>query len=145
MRHKNRTASPGAKHHGLPLRAATRGISTSPRVDLPPLRRNPLAAALFLALNGGAALAAGPAGNAIVVDGRTQTGLQVNGATTNITTSTIQGGNAFNSFTDIRLFQGAGVGLHYYTSVGGLNLSLARSIAVDNPSYHISFNVGVEL
>ena len=54
-------------------------------------------------------------------------------------------GNAFNSFSDIRLFQGAGVGLHYYTSVGGLNLSLARSIAVDNPSYHISFNVGFEL
>jgi len=54
-------------------------------------------------------------------------------------------GNAFNSFTDIRLFQGAGVGLHYYTSVGGLNLSLARSIEVDNPSYHLSFNVGFEL
>jgi translocation and assembly module TamA len=54
-------------------------------------------------------------------------------------------GNAFNSFSDILLFQGAGVGLHYYTSVGGLNLSLARSIEVDNPSYHISFNVGFEL
>src|SRR5258705_13945158 len=65
MRHKNGTASPGAKHLSLPLRAATRGISASPTANLPPLRRNPLAAALFLALNGGAALAAGPAGNPI--------------------------------------------------------------------------------
>jgi hypothetical protein len=120
MRHKNGTASPGAKHHALPLRAATRGISTSPRVDLPPLRRNPLAAALFLALNGGAALAAGPGANGIVVDGRTQTGVQVNGATTNITTSTIQGGNAFNSFSRFSVGQGNTVNLHVPGAVANL-------------------------
>jgi translocation and assembly module TamA len=54
-------------------------------------------------------------------------------------------GNSYNSFSDVRLFQGVGVGLHYYTSVGGLNLSLARSIGVENPSYHVHFTVGLEL
>ena len=54
-------------------------------------------------------------------------------------------GNSFNSFSAISLFQGAGAGLHYYTAVGGLNLYLARSIGVDNPSYHIHFTVGFEL
>lgn len=54
-------------------------------------------------------------------------------------------GNAFNSFSDIKLFQGAGVGLHYYTGVGALNLSVARPIGVSNPSFHFHFTVGFEL
>jgi translocation and assembly module TamA len=54
-------------------------------------------------------------------------------------------GNAFNSFSNISLFQGAGVGLHYFTSVGALNLSVARPLGVDNPSIHIHFTVGFEL
>jgi len=54
-------------------------------------------------------------------------------------------GNAFNSFSAVSLFQGAGVGLHYYTSVGALNLSVARQLGVDNPSFHIHFTVGFEL
>jgi translocation and assembly module TamA len=54
-------------------------------------------------------------------------------------------GNAFDSFSGVRLFQGAGVGLHYYTPVGALNLSLARQIGVDNPGYYIHFTVGFEL
>jgi len=54
-------------------------------------------------------------------------------------------GNAFNSFTSLRLFQGAGVGLHYYSPLGALNLSLARQIGVENPGYHIHFTVGFEL
>jgi translocation and assembly module TamA len=54
-------------------------------------------------------------------------------------------GNTFNSFSAVSLFQGAGVGLHYYTSVGGLNLSVARPLGVDNPSFHIHFTVGFEL
>jgi len=53
-------------------------------------------------------------------------------------------GNVFNSFYDFSLFEGAGVGLHYYTPVGALNLSLARQIGVDNPSYHIHFTIGFE-
>lgn len=54
-------------------------------------------------------------------------------------------GNAFDSFTGITFFQGAGVGLHYYTPVGALNLSLAREIGVDDPGFRIHFTVGFEL
>lgn len=54
-------------------------------------------------------------------------------------------GNAFKSFSDVSLFQGAGVGLHYYTSVGALNLSVAWPLGVDNPSLHFHFTVGFEL
>jgi translocation and assembly module TamA len=54
-------------------------------------------------------------------------------------------GNAFNSFSSVTLFQGAGGGLHYYTSVGGLNLSIARPIGVENPAIHIHFTVGFAL
>jgi len=54
-------------------------------------------------------------------------------------------GNSFDSFSDVRLFQGAGVGLHYYTPVGALNLSVARPLGVDNPSIHFHFTVGFEL
>jgi len=53
-------------------------------------------------------------------------------------------GNAFDSFADINLFQAAGVGLHYFTPVGALNLSVARQIAVDDPGYRIHFTVGFE-
>ena len=45
-------------------------------------------------------------GNNIVTNGRTQTSVQVQGTTTNITTSTIQGGNAYNSFSQFS--EGAG-------------------------------------
>jgi translocation and assembly module TamA len=37
-----------------------------------------------------------------------------------------------------------GIGLHYFTPVGALNLSLARQIAVDDPGYRIHFTVGFE-
>lgn len=51
-------------------------------------------------------------------------------------------GNAFNSFKDIRLFQGAGVGVRYFTVVGAVRLDVARQIGVVNPSYRIHFTVG---
>lgn len=54
-------------------------------------------------------------------------------------------GNAFNSFSNFTIYKGAGVGLHYFTSVGALNLSVARPIGVENPSIHIHFTVGFEL
>ena len=54
-------------------------------------------------------------------------------------------GNAFDSFTRVRLFQGAGIGLHYYTPVGALNLSVARQIGVEDPGFRIHFTVGFEL
>lgn len=54
-------------------------------------------------------------------------------------------GNAFNSFVKVSMFQGAGIGLHYYTPIGALNLFLARQIGIANPGYHIHFTVGFEL
>lgn len=54
-------------------------------------------------------------------------------------------GNAFNSFTAVKLYSGAGVGAHYYTRVGAVNLSIARQLGVDNPAFHIHFSVGFEL
>ncbi len=53
-------------------------------------------------------------------------------------------GNAFDSFTGVRLFEGAGVGVHYYTRVGALNLSVARQIGVDDPGFRLHFTVGIE-
>jgi translocation and assembly module TamA len=54
-------------------------------------------------------------------------------------------GNAFSDFTEIRLFQGAGVGIQYHTPVGALNLYLARQIGVAEPAFRIHFTVGFEL
>lgn len=54
-------------------------------------------------------------------------------------------GNAFNSFADIRLFSGTGIGLHYFTRVGAINLYIARQIGVPSPGYHIHFTMGFEL
>lgn len=53
-------------------------------------------------------------------------------------------GNSFNSLSSVSLYQGAGVGLHYYTAVGALNLSVARPLGADNPTVHIHFTVGFE-
>jgi translocation and assembly module TamA len=52
-------------------------------------------------------------------------------------------GNAFDSFSDLRMAQGAGVGLHYYTPVGTLNFSVARQINVADPGFRIHFTVGI--
>jgi translocation and assembly module TamA len=54
-------------------------------------------------------------------------------------------GNAFNSFTGIRLFSGTGIGVHYYTRIGAINLYLARQIGVPAPGYHVHFTMGFEL
>lgn len=53
-------------------------------------------------------------------------------------------GNAFTTFDNIRLYQGAGAGVHYYSPIGALNLYLARQIGVDSPAWHIHFTVGFE-
>ena len=53
-------------------------------------------------------------------------------------------GNAFQSFTDIRVYQGTGIGLHYYTRVGGLNLSLARQLGVTDPGFRLHFTIGFQ-
>ena len=54
-------------------------------------------------------------------------------------------GNAFDSFAGLRLYQAAGIGVHYYTPVGAMNLSLARQIGVDDPGFRIHFTVGFEM
>ena len=54
-------------------------------------------------------------------------------------------GNAFNSFSAVSLAQGAGAGVHYFSSIGALNLSVARPLGVENPATHIHFTVGFEL
>jgi translocation and assembly module TamA len=54
-------------------------------------------------------------------------------------------GNAFESFQTVRLHQGAGVGLHYRSPVGSLNLSLARRIQDEHPGWRIHFTVGAFL
>jgi translocation and assembly module TamA len=54
-------------------------------------------------------------------------------------------GNSFDSLTDIRLFQGAGMGIRYYTQIGAIRLDLARQIDVDDPDFRIHFGIGIEL
>lgn len=58
--------------------------------------------------------------NRIVPDGRTQTQVQVSGRTTSITTATINGGNAFNSFSQFQLSGGNTANL--YVPNGASNL-----------------------
>ena len=60
-------------------------------------------------LAGGAAMAAQPP---IVTDGRTATQLSTAGSTTNITTQTVQGVNAYNSFSRFNVEAGQTVNLH---------------------------------
>jgi translocation and assembly module TamA len=54
-------------------------------------------------------------------------------------------GNAFNSFSQIDFFQGAGIGVRYYSPIGSLRLDFARQIGVDDPKFRIHFTVGLEL
>jgi translocation and assembly module TamA len=54
-------------------------------------------------------------------------------------------GNAFSDFNQVQLFQAAGVGVHYYTPVGGLNLSLAKPLDSGWDRYRIVFTVGFQL
>ncbi len=51
-------------------------------------------------------------------------------------------GNAFNAPSGIRLFQGAGIGIRYYTPVGPIRLDLARQIDVPDPSFRVHLGLG---
>jgi translocation and assembly module TamA len=53
-------------------------------------------------------------------------------------------GNAFNSFSHIRLFQGVGIGARYYSRVGAIKVDVARRIGVENPGFRLHFTVGAE-
>ncbi len=52
-------------------------------------------------------------------------------------------GNAFNDYAQMDLHQGAGIGAHYYTPVGGLNLYFAKPLD-DARLFRIHFTVGFE-
>jgi translocation and assembly module TamA len=54
-------------------------------------------------------------------------------------------GNAFDAFDDVMIYQGAGVGLHYYTPIGAINLYLARQLGVSSPSFRVHFSIGLLL
>jgi translocation and assembly module TamA len=54
-------------------------------------------------------------------------------------------GNAFNDFNDMKLAQGGGLGIRYYTPIGSLNLDIARQIGVSNPDFRIHFTIGIRL
>jgi translocation and assembly module TamA len=51
-------------------------------------------------------------------------------------------GNAFDSFSDYEIFEGAGCGLRRYTPVGPLKVDLARQIGVSDPSYRLHVSIG---
>ena len=54
-------------------------------------------------------------------------------------------GNAFNSFESVRFYHGVGIGAHYYSPIGAINLYLARQLGVESPSFRIHFTVGFQL
>jgi translocation and assembly module TamA len=54
-------------------------------------------------------------------------------------------GNAFNALNDITLFQGAGLGVRYYSKIGALKLDFARQVGIPDPGFRIHFTVGFQL
>ena len=54
-------------------------------------------------------------------------------------------GNAFNYLTQMRLFQGVGLGARYYTKVGPIKLDVAHPIDKGSPvvRVHLSFGIGL--
>jgi translocation and assembly module TamA len=54
-------------------------------------------------------------------------------------------GNAFNGLSSIRLFEGAGTGVRYYTRVGVIQLDVARQLNVVRPGYRVHFTMGLAL
>jgi translocation and assembly module TamA len=53
-------------------------------------------------------------------------------------------GNAFDRLTDFTLYKGAGIGVRYYTKIGGIRLDLARQVGVSHPGYRVHLTVGFE-
>jgi len=51
-------------------------------------------------------------------------------------------GNAFNSFSSIKLYRGLGLGIRRYTVVGPIRVDVARQIGVSDPSYRLHVSMG---
>ena len=51
-------------------------------------------------------------------------------------------GNAFNSFREMDLAQGAGIGCRYYTPVGPIKLDIARQIGTPEPVFRLHLGFG---
>lgn len=54
-------------------------------------------------------------------------------------------GNAFNSFREMDLAQGAGLGCRYYTPVGPIKLDIARQIGTPEPAFRLHLGFGFTL
>jgi translocation and assembly module TamA len=54
-------------------------------------------------------------------------------------------GNAFDSFSNLKLYEGAGVAAHYHTKIGSVSLGLARQINVPDPGYRVHFTIGFQM
>lgn len=54
-------------------------------------------------------------------------------------------GNAFSDLSRLKLYQAAGIGLHYYSPVGGLNLAVAKPLESGWTRFRIVFSVGFQL
>ncbi|WP_179145253.1 leukotoxin LktA family filamentous adhesin [Rhizobium sp. RU36D] len=73
-----------------------------------------------------------PAPNVIIPDGRTATGVADNGGATDVTTDTLAGGNAYNSFSRFEVGENNTVNLHVPTNAGHLiNIVRDAPVVVD--------------
>ncbi len=54
-------------------------------------------------------------------------------------------GNAFNSFREMDLAQGAGIGCRYYTPVGPIKLDIARQLGTPEPTFRLHLGFGFTL
>jgi len=54
-------------------------------------------------------------------------------------------GNSFNNTNSLRLAQGAGIGIRYYTLAGPIRIDVARQINVDDPGYQLHISLGFAL
>ncbi len=54
-------------------------------------------------------------------------------------------GNAFDVSSNLKIYQGTGIGLHYKTPIGAINLDLARQLGVPDPKFRVHFTLGFQL
>lgn len=101
-------------HYSFPRQPAG---SRAPRFAMKPLA---------LALGAALGIPAASFGDQIVTDGRTHTTLNVNGRVTDVTTATVVGNNAFNSFSKFDVYSGNTVNLQVPSGAANL-LNLVNS------------------